>query len=727
MRKNLMILCTLFIATDAMSLTTDIAKVKMNKVSPIANHQVAERVLGLAERGQFEQAEVLLNQHLHWPYGKESLPLLRMRAELYQRKNNFVDEAETYHQILQLIPNDRVALRGRAFATLHMGAPHLAVKYAEQHPDAFTQAELLDLHQASAGRSTKWGTVEGKAGIGQQRFQSTDKALLQNDTVRTLHVQHKSDSPSGRYTEFDRMVALRDRVRMQEVIALYQTLKQRQIEIPAYALVAVADAYLYQREPESARDLYLQALALSKHDRDYPNREWQLNLFNAYLDAYDFDAARELIDKLVVDIPPVLNKGLRGVEVDNEVYEEARINQAYARINADQYEEGQSLLDKTLETAPFNMGVRLASGDLLQLREQPRAAQRQYASVLVDDPSNSSASAGIAETAIALNDSQTAKHQLDTLTQYYPENREVQRLQQLFATYQQPLLTVTSGWGKSPTGGGNRGNQNWQVDTMLHSPLFNQQWRVFAHTFNAEADFGDATGIRRRAGVGADYRSPAWRISGEINQDQTRLDNYGFSMNTSWLPNDHWGFDLEFESNSNNIPLQASAAGISMKSIKLGMNYIHNESRSLNANLGYSWLSDSNRRVEVGANWQERWWSGPVYKLDTTVGVFSSDNSFSNAVYFNPRRDYSIEAQISNEWTLWRDYQRSFKNRLMLGAGEYWQQGFASGMTSVMRYEHEWNLDPIRTVSYGVAYERHPYDGVANETTSVFLNLTWHL
>jgi biofilm PGA synthesis protein PgaA len=728
MKGYLMILCTLFIATDALSLTTNMAKDKVKKVSSLAINQVAARVLSLAERGQLEQAEGLLNQHLGWPHQLESLPLLHVRAGLYKRKNDFVDEAETYNQILQLTPNDKEALRGRAFATSRMGALHLAIKYAEQNPDVFSQAEWLDLHQASAGRSIKWGTVEEKAGIGQQRFQSTDRALLHNEALRNLHARkHKSENPSGRYTEFDRIVALRDRVRMKDAIALYETLKQRGVDIPAYALAAVADAYLYQRQPELARDSYLLALEASKNNLDYPNREWQLGLFNAYIDAYDFDAARELIDKLVADIPPVLNKGLRGVEVDNELYEEARINQAYARINADQYEEGQSLLDKMLATASYNMDTRLAYADLLQFREQLRTAQRQYASVLVDDPSNSSAAAGIAETAISLNDSKTAKHQLNTLTQHYPENREVQRLQKLFAAYQQPLLTVTSGWGKSPTGGGNRGNQNWQVDTMLHSPLLNQHWRVFAHTFNAEADFKDIAGVRRRIGIGADYRSTAWQISGEINQDQAELNNYGFSLKASWLPNDHWGLDLAFESNSNNIPLQASVAGISMQSVKLDMNYIANESRSLGASVGYSSFSDGNRRVEVGGNWQERWWSGPIYKLDTNVGVFSSDNSFADAVYFNPRRDYSVEAQINNEWTLWRDYQRSFKNRLVLGAGEYWQQGFASGMTSIMRYEHEWNLDPFRTVSYGVAYERHPYDGVTNETTSVFLNLTWHL
>lgn len=723
-----MIFCTLFIATDAMSLPTNRAKDKLRELSSMETNQVAGHALDLVEHGQFEQAEALLNQSLQWPYQRESLPLLRVRAGLYKRKNDFVDEAETYNQILQLTPNDKEALRGRVFATSHMGALHLAIKYAEQNPDVFSQAELLDLHQASAGRSIKWGTVEEKAGIGQQRFQATDKALLRNETVRTLHaLEHKSESPSGRYTEFDRIVALRDRVRMKDAIALYETLKQRRGDIPAYALAAVADAYLYQRQPETARDLYLLALESSKNDRDYPNREWQLKLFDAYIDTNEFDAASELIDKVVAATPPILNKGLRGVEVDNEIYEEARSDQARTRVYADQLNDAQELLEKTLEAAPFNLDARLTKGDLFQFREQPRTAQRQYASLLVDDPGSSFAATGIAETAITLHDPRTAKQQLAKLNQYYSENREVQRVQQLFRAYSRPLLTVSSGWGRSPSGLGNRGNQDWQVDTLLHSPLLNHHWRVFTHAFNAEADFDEAAGTRRRIGIGADYRSPDWRISGEVNQDQTRLDNYGVSLDAAWTPDDHWQLDIGFESNSNNIPLQASAANIRMHSVELGIGYNHNESRNLSMSLGYSWLSDNNRRIEAGIKWQERWWSGSTYKLDTVVNVAGSDNSLVNADYFNPRSDFLIDAQMINEWTLWQKYQRSFKHRVVLGVGEYWQQGFASGMTNIVRYEQELNLDPFRTINYGVAYERHPYDGELNESTSVFLNLTWHL
>ncbi len=718
-----MVLCTLCNATVAMSLPTNQTQRNIPTVSKI-NAQARDFIA----HGRYGRTEELLDKYLQWPYEPDSLPLLRARAELYKHSGNYVSEAADYQQILRFASNDKDSLRGRAFAALNMGAPHLALNYAEQSPEVFSQAELLAFQQAGSGRSIKWGTLEGKAGLGQQRFQATDKALLRSENVQNLHRrEQKYNSQSERYTEFDRLVALRDRMRMDEVLDLYQIIKHQKCYIPTYALAAVADAYLHERNPEAARGLYLQALSLSKNDRDYPNREWQLKLVEAYIDNNEFDAAQRLIDHLVATIPPILNRGLRGVEVDNEFYEEARVNQILARLHADQLNEGQELLDKALKSAPYNLDVRLAKGDLFQFRGQPRAAQRQYAGVLVDDPGNSPAATGIAETAIALNDTQTAKHHLGGLVQYYPENREVQRINQLFHAYNQPLFTIASGWGSSPTGGGRRGNQNWQVDSLLYSGIFNQHWRVLAHAFNAEADFDEKVGRRGRLGIGLDYKSPLWQVSGEINQDQTRFDHYGSSIGSSWTPDDHWLLNAKFESNSNNIPLQAAASGIRMCSLELGIGYNHNESRNLSAAVSNSWLSDNNNRIEASAGWQERWRSGPIYKLDTLLTISGSHNSLSNADYFNPQNDFSIDAQMINEWTLWRSYQRSFKQRLVLGAGEYWQQGFASGMTSTLRYEQEVNLDPFRTLSYGVAYERHPFDGELNESTLAFLNLSWHL
>lgn len=724
MNWSLMVLCILPLMEVATSLIfaagTEPTSVESACRSP-------ECIQSLIEDGQLERAQQLLEQNLSRPYNTDSLPLLHVRASLYRNKRDFVSEAGTYNDILLLAPNDQAALRRRVFAVSNMGAPHLSVAYAEQNPELFSKAELLSLQQASAGRNIKWGGIESDVDIGPKRFKTTDKALAQNARVIALHEREGAmDSPSGRLAEFDRIVGLSNRSRMPEAIALYEGLKERHTAIPPYVLASVAEAYLCQRKPRQARDLYLQALDLSRNDREYPNREWQMSLFYAYIDTNDFDAARKLIDQLVKELPPVLHKGVPGIEIDNEFYEQARVNAARARLYADNLNECQTMMEQTRLDAPHSLDTRLAYGDLLLARDQPRAAQQMYTSLLVDDQTNMHAAVGIAETALTLNDLNTAKMQTDTLFENYPENPAVQLLHEHFQAYQHPSLSISSSIGKSSSGGGNKGSQDWQVETRFHSATFNQHWRIFEHSFDAEAVFGDYTGTRHQIGLGADYRSPFLQISGEINQDMTGLDNIGAILNTSWIPNDQWQFDTGFESNSNTVPLQASAAGITKDALNLGMAYKHQESRVFSTNIGYSWYSDSNRRLEVGSSWLERWLCGPLYKLETQLGVFASDSTLADTVYFNPHSDLSLDAQMINEWTLWRNYQHNFKNRLALGLGQYFQQDYGSKSIDILRYEHEWNWDPYRALNYGIAYERHPYDGETDKHISASLNLTWH-
>jgi biofilm PGA synthesis protein PgaA len=695
--------------------------------TPIPVAREADRALMMIDQGRLDDAQALLNRMLSRPYRPDSLPLLRARAVFSASKRDFVAEAAAYQDILDLAPDDRAAVRGRVFATLRMGAPQLAVRYAKLNVEAFSAVELLDLQQAAVGRSIKWGELEARAGSGPQRFQATDNALTESADLHAAHLgSDTSDSPSAQRAEFDRIVVLRNRARMREAIALYRDLSQRRVQVPAYALAAVADAYLYQQEPERARDLYLQALSLSKNDRDYPNREWQFQLFDAYVDANEFDAARKLIDQLEREIPPLINQGLPGIELENEFYAQARVNAARLRLYADQLSSSESMLNQLLASAPFNLDARLAQGDLLNAHDKPRAAQEQFNTILVDDPASIDAAIGIAETALTLHDPGTAKSYIDLLEKNYPESRAVQRLQHELAIYQRPILTLTSELGRSPTGGGNKGNSDWLIDATLYSAPIHDHWRVFAHSFNAAADFDDETATRKRIGLGGEYRASAWEASVELNQKQFALDEIGVSLRSAWLPNDQWRLSLEFDTKSNNIPLRASATGVDARALGFGVTYSKNESTKLNASLGQLRFSDGNHRTQTGADWTQRWVSGPVYKLDTRLGVFASHNTLTEAAYFNPQRDLSLDLSVTNEWTLWRRYERSFKHRIELGVGRYWQKDFGAKLSTGVRYEHEWSLDKFRTLSYGVGYNRQPFDGVMDKRRSLFLNLTWH-
>lgn len=624
-------------------------------VTELEPESASRQAWTLIDKGQLAPAQALLTESLERAKGAARLPLLRALAALHQLRRDFVAAAATFQDILQLAPDDRDAARGRVWASLRMGAPQLAAQYAAQNAKWFTQAELLDLQQGQAGRSVNWGTLEAREGIGAKRFQATDRALASLAEVRAQHVRAGAlDTPSGRRTDFDRLVALRDRVKMEEVLALYQELQRRRVPIPPYALVAVADAYLYQHKPKQARDLYLQALAESRRRGDYVNVEWQRGLFSAYSDANDFTAARRLIDQLVKEVPPLLHRGLRGVERDNEIYEQVRGDAVHVRIYADALNEAQRMVDEMLRQAPFSNAARLALADLLLQRDQPRRAQEQYASVLVDDPASLSAAAGIAETALSLDEPGIAGARLKDLTKHYPENRTVQRIAQQLRAYRGPQLEQEFSFGRSTTASSNRGQQDWTVDAKAHSPVFANHFRIFVHSFNAAAEFNTDTFRRHRVGLGVELHSRAGQLSAELSHGPMQIP--GGTLRAAWTPSDHFKVDLDLDSNSNEIPLPASGTGVTAAALRVGGSYIRNESLSLGAHFAAAWYSDTNRHLLADVDWTKRWWSGSIYKLTTRLSVSASSNTLVGAVYFNPLRDLSAEGQVMNDWMLWRRY-----------------------------------------------------------------------
>jgi hypothetical protein len=57
--------------------------------------------------------------------------------------------------------------------------------------------------------------------------------------------------------------------------------------------------------------------------------------------------------------------------------------------------------------------------------------------------------------------------------------------------------------------------------------------------------------------------------------------------------------------------------------------------------------------------------------------------------------------------------------------GTYRQEGFGSGGTGGLRYEHEWNLDDRLTLLYGAQRTFHPYDGVREYMNWYNVMLNW--
>jgi biofilm PGA synthesis protein PgaA len=95
------------------------------------------------------------------------------------------------------------------------------------------------------------------------------------------------------------------------------------------------------------------------------------------------------------------------------------------------------------------------------------------------------------------------------------------------------------------------------------------------------------------------------------------------------------------------------------------------------------------------------------------------------ATYFNPSRDHAVDLTLLNEWLTWRFYTNAFRQRLALSVGQYWQNGFNTGATYGVRYEHQWDWQERLSLRYGIGHSAHPYDGVREPRDYAYIHLNW--
>ncbi len=339
------------------------------------------------------------------------------------------------------------------------------------------------------------------------------------------------------------------------------------------------------------------------------------------------------------------------------------------------------------------------------------------------DPINPALRADLSENLLTLQDWPAARAALDAATDLDPDNGAVRRARRSYALYDSYELYVEAGYGE----GGEVnyfGSRDWSIDSYLYSRPIADNWRVFAHNYSASADFDGDSQTWIRSGAGVEWRQKDWRLTGEVNGGNGV--KAGATGTVRWKPDDTWTFYGGAESVTNQIPLRAVADGIYASRASLGADWRQNESRKLALAVAASDFSDGNLRSGVNASWFERWASGPKWMFETTLGADASRNSLDTSVnYFNPKSDRSLWLTAAVENLTWRSYDHSFRQRLALTAGTYWQEFYGSGAIEAIEYGHRWELDRDLSLRYGIGRMLRPYDGEREGRTFANLVLLW--
>jgi biofilm PGA synthesis protein PgaA len=651
-------------------------------------------------------------------YKRDDVPLLVALAEIEERRKEWLRVANIYQQVLRFEPGFAYAIRGRVFALANAGMPFLAKRLADQHQEIFNADEKFRLENDAVAQTIRFGQAQLSTEEGRTRYTTTDSALTKNADVTNEY----GDRPVA---QFDRLVALRNRSRMHEVVQQYELLRAAGVTVPVYARFAVADAYLSLHQPELARDLYANGLKeINAGAAD--NFNVQVSLIYAYQEAEQQKEAMRIAENLLAHTPTINYQGIRGIEEPNPEYARALLLKAILNMYNDRLAEAEKSMRDLRVRAPFNPEVRSAWASLQMTRDHPRAARDELSSLLVDTPTSVEVAADRAEVLLSLNQFSEAHAELTRLSAQQPDNQSVKNLARKIGIYDSPSFNVETVVGR---GGSEAGAESLYGAALYSAPLSNSlgdRYRLFSRLQRASGQTRNGeTETRTRFDIGTDYRYRDLTVDAAITRTLDTAAT-GMMLTISRDLSDAWQARAALDTNVIDLPAAAVHDGVKAEALKLGLTWTLNEARQISGELSRTEFSDGNDRNAMHVSWQERWIANEKYKLDTVTTYATSGNNLAARDYFNPTRDRELSLSFKNEWLTWRRYQRSFKQRAIVTAGQYWQQGFAAGTLADLHVEHEWNRDDGLGVQYGIGRSFHPYDGNRDYRSYFYLNVFGH-
>ncbi|NKE19344.1 poly-beta-1,6 N-acetyl-D-glucosamine export porin PgaA [Neoroseomonas oryzicola] len=615
-------------------------------------------------------------------------------------------------------PRDPALRRREALALAAVGAPELALVRAASVPGALSPAEERRIRGAANAFLVRWGAqIESPTPRDPTaRYARTDAAIAALDAAIAAWTPLGPEAADAvRAARTDRLVALRDRARMEEVIAEAARLREGG-ELPAYAREAVGDALLSRRRPEEAEAEYRAVLAA-----DPGALTPSVGLFYALSEQRRWTEAREVVQRLDREIPAW--RALRGPEPPIAEWDRLQVDTADIlwRMWGDDLAGAEAVVDPLAAAAAMNASLRSLRGDIWRLRGWPDQALEEYETALTNAPDDLDLRLGRAEALLDRRRYAEAREEIRVLGAQYPENTAVQRLQRRQAIRDMWELeaTVRGGLGRDSS------KPELDVGVRLYTPPIAENWRAFSGALLRTGDTNNGSLTTYRAVAGLEWRSPDLVVSGGATIDWEGVDRGGAFVDATLRLSDQWAIDAGGQLTAVDTPLAALRAGVYADSARIGVAWRQSDLREAAAYVRVMQFSDDNTRWIGFARWQERVMNLPDWKLDIQPYAYASSNSRQDVPYYSPERDIEVAASAALTWIAWKRYERDLRVRFVVTAGGYWQEGFGWSPVLAARWENEHTLSDTLSVVYGAGWVRRDYDGQAEDSGSVVGGLRW--
>lgn len=613
------------------------------------------------------------------------------------------------------------SVRREVDAARDAGAASLALDLASRNRDAFSELEFARLRHAALAQRLRFAQDEMRESIAPSRTRDLDAAL--NEGWRLLDTLPASGdfAPLRMQVTYDMIFGLALRGRAASATQLFDSVNKPLDGYPPYVLVAAGDAYEFQEKLDSAIAAYETALRIGGPG-DVDEVAVRERLFYAYLDRGRPEEAGDML-ALVEKASPALVDLAPNPETPNADYERAKRMQAQYLLYTGRTSQGIIAVDALRHDAPFSTGLRNAAADARMSDGRAEQARESFRIAVQEQPNDTEALIGLARSSLTLRDLRTAREISTALSQRLPESSAVRNLRRDVDVYGSPLLVMEGAASRGPSDGSIVAGREWSLDTKLYTAPIANDYRVFVHQFTGQANIEDQDRSRIRNGVGVDYRRDRVEASGEVHRSTGMGGRTGVSGNLYFYPADTWRLNLQADTDSNDLPWRAYWNGVHGWSASAGVRWQPNARRYLDATYKRDDYSDGNVRHSGGLTWFETLYESPRHGVSGWASVNTSRNRLTDVPYFSPSHDVTAQITAMYEWRPWRDGQKAFRQRVYGTVGGYRQAGFGTEPLWEVRLEQVWDLPRQTSVTYGIGYGRHSYDGQAENRATAYFSL----
>jgi biofilm PGA synthesis protein PgaA len=362
----------------------------------------------------------------------------------------------------------------------------------------------------------------------------------------------------------------------------------------------------------------------------------------------------------------------------------------------------------------------------------PRKAMEQYEiGKAINDGHDVNNEVGIANANLDLQNFPEAEGQIQSLVKRFPENLSVQRADRDWEVHNMAEIDAHAGYNFAPSGGSTNdispNGQGYDVGAELYSSPIDYNWRLFAGEDWFHEHEPNAEGIvdYSRTNAGVEYRNGDVTATGAptFNAYNGR-ERVGADGTLKYTFNDMWTAGIAAELFAASTPLRALNTGVTADRYDANLLWRQDDTRQLSLDTYVMPFSDGDFRTVQDAEFIQRLYTMPNFKLDGEVNLASSQNNKDeNRLYYNPSLDFTGLAGLRGTQTLYHRYETLYEHSLLAMPGLYAQQHYGTSAAWLVRYEQRIHYNDTLNAGAGVNYTHQDYDGSAQDAVSLTVDV----